>query len=119
MRRQSALGLRLAFVVGMPCTVAMAALSERLLSLMFHAQKIWSKPAICQPERWTPCLRWPGPAAQDVRAVIFLNHTLIASGPCVRRYHQYAAEWVFVHKFTGLKAEPVIFLEAHAGLGAW
>ncbi|MDD3336370.1 MAG: polysaccharide biosynthesis protein [Eubacteriales bacterium] len=36
MRKQSALGLRLSFVVGLPCTVAMCVLSTRLLSLMFH-----------------------------------------------------------------------------------
>lgn len=36
MRRQSALGLRLSFVVGLPCTVAMSVLSTRLLSLMFN-----------------------------------------------------------------------------------
>ena len=36
MRRQSALGLRLSFVVGLPCTVAMSLLSSQLLSLIYH-----------------------------------------------------------------------------------
>ena len=35
MRRQSALGLRLSFVVGLPCTAGMSLLSRRILSLIF------------------------------------------------------------------------------------
>lgn len=36
MRRQSGLGLRLSFVVGLPCTVGMSLLSSELLSLIYH-----------------------------------------------------------------------------------
>lgn len=36
MRRQSALGLRLAFVVGLPCSVGMSMLSAQLLSLIYR-----------------------------------------------------------------------------------
>lgn len=36
MRHQSALGLRLSFVVGLPCSVGMSLLSSRLLSLIYH-----------------------------------------------------------------------------------
>ncbi len=36
MRRQSALGLRLAFVVGLPCSVGMSMLSRQCLDLIYH-----------------------------------------------------------------------------------
>ena len=36
MRRQSALGLRLSFVVGLPCSIGMSMLSEQLLDLIYH-----------------------------------------------------------------------------------
>lgn len=36
MRRQSALGLRLSFVVGLPCSVGMSMLSRQLLDLIYH-----------------------------------------------------------------------------------
>ncbi len=36
MRRQSALGLRLSFVVGLPCSIGMSLLSAQLLSLIYH-----------------------------------------------------------------------------------
>lgn len=36
MRRQSALGLRLSFVVGLPCSIGMSMLSKQLLDLVYH-----------------------------------------------------------------------------------
>jgi len=36
MRRQSALGIRLAFVVGLPCSVGMSMLSRQCLDLIYH-----------------------------------------------------------------------------------
>ncbi len=36
MRHQSALGLRLSFVIGLPCSVGMSLLSSQLLSLIYH-----------------------------------------------------------------------------------
>ena len=36
MRRQSALGLRLSFVVGLPCSIGMSMLSKQLLDLIYH-----------------------------------------------------------------------------------
>jgi len=36
MRRQSALGLRLSFVVGLPCSIGMSMLSRQLLDLIYH-----------------------------------------------------------------------------------
>jgi len=36
MRRQSALGLRLAFVVGLPCSIGMSMLSRQCLDLIYH-----------------------------------------------------------------------------------
>ena len=36
MRRQSALGLRLSFVVGLPCSIGMSLLSSQILSLIYH-----------------------------------------------------------------------------------
>ena len=36
MRRQSALGLRLSFVVGLPCSIGMSMLSEQLLDLIYQ-----------------------------------------------------------------------------------
>lgn len=36
MRRQSSLGLRLSFVVGLPCSIGMSLLSSQILSLIYH-----------------------------------------------------------------------------------
>lgn len=36
MRRQAALGLRLSFVIGLPCSVGMSMLSRQLLALIYH-----------------------------------------------------------------------------------
>jgi stage V sporulation protein B len=36
MRRQSSLGLRLSFVVGLPCSIGMSMLSKQLLDLVYH-----------------------------------------------------------------------------------
>ncbi len=36
MRRQSALGLRLSFVIGLPCSIGMSMLSSQLLDLIYH-----------------------------------------------------------------------------------
>lgn len=153
MRRQSALGLRMAFVVGMPCTVAMAALSERLLSLMFHFTSqanlvktghmlslsavtivlftvVQATSGILQgmKKQWVPMAT----LLAGVCVKIFLNYTLIAI-PQINIYGASLASITcytismlpnlyFVHKYTGLKAEPVsIFLKptlASALMGA-
>ena len=153
MRRQSALGLRLAFVVGMPCTVAMAVLSQRLLSLMFHFTSeanlvktghmlslsavtivlftvVQATSGILQgmKKQWVPMTT----LLAGVCVKIFLNYTLIAI-PQINIYGASLASITcytismlpnlyFVHKYTGLKAEPVsIFLKptlASALMGA-
>ena len=153
MRRQSALGLRLAFVVGMPCTVAMAVLSQRLLSLMFHFTSeanlvktghmlslsavtivlftvVQATSGILQglKKQWVPMAT----LLAGVCVKIFLNYTLIAI-PQINIYGASLASITcytismlpnlyFVHKYTGLKAEPVsIFLKptlASALMGA-
>ena len=141
------------FVVGMPCTVAMAALSERLLSLMFHFTSeanlvktghmlslsavtivlftvVQATSGILQgmKKQWVPMAT----LLAGVCVKIFLNYTLIAI-PQINIYGASLASITcytismlpnlyFVHKYTGLKAEPVsIFLKptlASALMGA-
>lgn len=143
MRRQSALGLRLAFVVGLPCTVAMAVLSRRLLSLMFSFSSqenliktgrmlslsaitivlftvVQATSGILQglKKQWIPMAT----LLAGVCVKIYLNYTLIAI-PEINIYGASLASitcytismipnLIFVHRYTGLKVEPVhIFLK--------
>jgi len=137
MRKQSALGLRLSFTVGMPCTVALFVISQRVLSLMFNIapenlQKtgmmlslsaitivlftvVQSTSGILQglKKQWIPMYT----LLAGVVVKVILNYTLIAIpeinifGASIASITCYTISMLpnlfFVHKYTGLKVQLV------------
>ena len=137
MRKQSALGLRLSFTVGMPCTVALFVISQRVLSLMFNIAPenlaktgnmlslsaitivlftvVQSTSGILQglKKQWIPMYT----LLAGVVVKIFLNYTLIAMpniniyGASIASITCYTISMLpnlfFVHKYTGLKMQIV------------